>query len=337
MAGIEQFWDYQDKYSSTVFNLWDSKNQLDILKSTDFNDRVAQYFDWKNEIVIPDLTTNFNQAMNANDDHQDNTGFFTQTQRYNAWNDYQQNELVVCAAGGEIACDNRFYDNWQELHEDIIFYDTVPCMRGPFIGQANAVRYDNKDLSYTGFYTNTDTNPLRRQYDANGVLQGNTREGWDMDLRVASGQIRLNNDDLYKDYLEDWVDLIDDCDIDCQKNGSQMTIMALLMSVCYGLIGLNSIFAFAGTWNYGFRVCSTYFTLCMCLFQLAIQIAVATMLFTNYNRMCMRSLYPTWQDIYWTMSDDITTFTSMWISSWFLMCCFAACGLCGAMKKKTVK
>lgn len=91
-----------------------------------------------------------------------------------------------------------------------------------------------------------------------------------MDLRISSGAITLNHEDLYKDMLDNWVDLIDDCDIDCQKNGSQMTVMALMMSIVYGLIGLNAIFAFAGTWSYGFRVCSTYCTLCMCMVQLAV-------------------------------------------------------------------
>jgi hypothetical protein len=41
MAGIVNFWDYQDKYTSTAFDLWNSKNQLDILEDTNFENRVA--------------------------------------------------------------------------------------------------------------------------------------------------------------------------------------------------------------------------------------------------------------------------------------------------------
>ena len=88
MAGIVPFWDYQDKYTSTRFDLWNNKNQLDILENTNFDDRVALQNDWKNQVVIRNDLSALYEPLNANDDHYDNTGFFTQEQRYNAWNDY---------------------------------------------------------------------------------------------------------------------------------------------------------------------------------------------------------------------------------------------------------
>lgn len=106
------------------------------------------------------------------------------------------------------------------------------------------------------------------------------------------------------------------------------------MSVTYGLIGLNSLFMFGGTWIYQCRVCSVYFTLFMCLFQLAIQITVPVILFTPYTNLCVRSVFETMSPMHWTMTDEIALASSLWIFSFFTMCCFACCGMCAAVKPK---
>ena len=84
--------------------------------------------------------------------------------------------------------------------------------------------------------------------------------------------------------------MIDDCDIDCQKAGSQLTLIATLMGVVYGLVGLNSLFMFIGTWRYRFRICSVYFTMVLCLFQFCVIVATGVILDSKYNKVCMRSM-----------------------------------------------
>ena len=126
--------------------------------------------------------------------------------------------------------------------------------------------------------------------------------------------------------------MVDDCDLDCQKTGSQLTLISVLLSVCYGLIGLNALFMFIGTWNFPFRVCSVYCTLFMCLFQLCIQISVGALLFSKYNKVCIRSVYQTYTNMYWTISDDMAMITALWITGFFSMFCFVCCGMCSAMK-----
>ena len=81
---------------------------------------------------------------------------------------------------------------------------------------------------------------------------------------------------------------------------------ALLLSIVYGFIGLNSLFMFCGAWRYRARICSVYCTLFNCVFQFAVQIAVAVMLGNNtYNGVCYRSLTRTaGDDLLWTMADD---------------------------------
>ncbi len=140
--------------------------------------------------------------------------------------------------------------------------------------------------------------------------------------------------DLYRDYLEAVIDMADDCDIDCQAKGSQMTAFATLMGTLFGLIGLNSLFMFIGTWRYRWRICSVYCTLCMCVVQLAILAAAASLLFTKYNAVCARSMHWTFgADMPWYMADDFYWSFSIWVSGWFSMFFFCCCGLCSACKR----
>ena len=62
------------------------------------------------------------------------------------------------------------------------------------------------------------------------------------------------------------------------------------MGATYGIIGLNAIFMFIGAWRYRWRICSVYCTMVACLVQISLTIFAATMLFTKYNNVCMRSL-----------------------------------------------
>ena len=55
-------------------------------------------------------------------------------------------------------------------------------------------------------------------------------------------------------------------------------MMASLMGTAYGIIGLNALFMFIGTWRYRWRICSVYCTMFACLFQFAILIAVGACL-----------------------------------------------------------
>ena len=143
------------------------------------------------------------------------------------------------------------------------------------------------------------------------------------------------NENLYRDFLSDYIDMVDDCDIDCQQRGSLLTMIAVLMETLFGLIGLNALFMFIGTWRYTWRVCSIYCTLFMCIFQLAILASVASMLFTKYNAVCMRSMHTSAGkgEFPWYMSDDFYWTYTLWIISWFLMFGFCCCGLCSARKE----
>jgi hypothetical protein len=133
--------------------------------------------------------------------------------------------------------------------------------------------------------------------------------------------------------LEAIVDLYDDCDLDCQAKGSQMSIVAALNGTALGFIGLNAVFMFIGTWRYRWRVCSVYCTLFSCLFQFATLVTSAVFLFSPYTvTLCSVSLEGTWGSMPWTMADDFMLNVYLWVSQLFLMFGFLACGLCSAYK-----
>ena len=142
------------------------------------------------------------------------------------------------------------------------------------------------------------------------------------------------DEDLYRDYVKDVIDLFEDCDVDCQAQGSQLTTIAGLMATVYGLVTLNAIFMFVGTWRSWARICSIYCTFGVCLFQFAALIASGAMLFTKYNAICARSMKETMgEGNIWTMADDFYMVFSIWVISFITMFCFVCCGLCSAMRE----
>ena len=141
------------------------------------------------------------------------------------------------------------------------------------------------------------------------------------------------DEDLYRDLLTDAIDLMEDCDIDCQATGSNLTLIAGLMGLAYGLVALNALFMFIGTWRYRARVCSVYCTMVTCLIQFIVLCVSGALLFTPYNAICARSMQLTMGGIeMWTMADDFYTTFSLWIISFFAMFAFACCGLCSAYR-----
>ena len=147
-------------------------------------------------------------------------------------------------------------------------------------------------------------------------------------MQTIKNRFKVSDKELYKGYLEDLIELYEDCDIDCQAKGSQITLIASLMGTVYGIIGLNALFMFIGTWRYRWRVCSVYSTGILCLLQFSVIVATGCLLFTKYNGICSKSMRTTsvWDDKFiWTMSDDFYMTFSLWVASIFTMFGFVCC------------
>lgn len=192
-------------------------------------------------------------------------------------------------------------------------------------------------------YSYDNTKPYQRQHDAaipfaesfTGTNDDEPvwTENWSTQI-IVSGKMNWVDEDLYRDLLKDQIAIYEDCDIDCQKAGSQMSIIATLMSTALGLIWLNALFMFIGAWRYRWRVCSIYCTLFSCVFQFAIQITVGVLMMTDYNKVCAKSLYPVAGDWQWYMADDFYMTFQIWVSCFIWMFIFCCCGLCSSYRPK---
>lgn len=206
--------------------------------------------------------------------------------------------------------------------------------------------YDSRVLPLKDYDNKSAYNPLAAEpFDTKGPYQvqwktssnGKTFENarsfrsdaWDVSLKVV-GDINWNNKQITTDLWAAKQDLIEDCDMDCQKRGSQLTVVAQLMGAAYGIIAFNALCMFIGTWRYRWRICSVYCTMVACVLQLTLSIVAATMLFTKYNNVCMRSLTNTFDGMRWTMNDDFTHTFNLWVASLILMLPFVCCGMCSS-------
>ena len=344
--------------------------------------------------------------VNPNGNPKDNSGYYTQSRKfYNEWKDFYNEAWASYYAKDPIARDADKYNQWEEMHDGVQWFDTAACWKGSFIGNANSVTIapDNtNNIQYNRDFTKTYStptatsdatstlngkdesgaafgdfwggwyigasyedkvspkkdyddqpayNPLGDQIDANGPFMRNWQlqtvqtstgprsayqqvntfrsNAWDVELSV-SGSNNWNQKDLTTDLMKAVRDLEEDCDMDCQKFGSGLSVIAQLMGGAYGIIGLNALFMFIGAWRYRWRVCSVYCTLVACLCQLILSIVSATMLFTKYNNVCGRSLTNTFEGFRWTMNDDIMMTFNLWVASLILMLPFVCCGMCSA-------
>jgi hypothetical protein len=264
----------------------------------------------------------------------DNQGYFTQKQRYNSWYDWE----VARANTHIINWNGQEYDHWKTMHEDVIWFDTIPCTVGPHIGDANNVIINpvsTETASRASWFKAVDGGPATTNYGTNNQValppSSIRYDAWDTDINVV-GSTKWSDEDLYRDLLKERIELAEDCDVDCLAKGSQLTIIAILMSVAYSVVGLNAIAMFIGTWRCGWRICSVYCTFFACIFQFAILISVGAMMFSKYGALCARSMNSTAAPFLWTMADDFYVTFIVWIFSFIWMFVFVCCGMCSAFR-----
>jgi len=107
------------------------------------------------------------------------------------------------------------------------------------------------------------------------------------------------------------------------------------MGIAYGFVCFNAILMIIGAFHIGFRIFSIYCTMCVCLLQLALLIASASLFFTKYNAVCSKSMTNTWNGYRWTMADDFQAVFGLWVASFPIMLGFCFCGLQSAYNSVT--
>jgi len=227
---------------------------------------------------------------------------------------------------------------------DVIWYDTAGCLTGSHYGKANAglispwggSNFMNDWIS--GTYDDVDNSngiTTSKTYDPNTADPSDTinmTNDFATDLRVPKSMLTINDEDLYRDFLTEYLDMVDDCDIDCQKNGSQMTLLASLNATAFGFIAFNALLMFIGTWISKARFASVICTFFSALFQFCIIVVTGVILCSKYNMICARSMVNTFEGMQWTMRDDFMVVWSLWIASIILMIPFLCMGLCSTYR-----
>lgn len=262
------------------------------------------------------------------------------------------------------------------MTEGTIWYDTAACRDAPHsYGRANraffyptTTRYIPDPEDPTREYTNTETGetvtlpnyvPIPAvgglpswspnsalTVQETGEFEPNLspprpvyRAGADSDVGVVpGGKLDVYNEDLFINSLTYYIELVDECDIDCQQKGSQVTLAATLSAIPYGFAGLNALFMIIGAWSRNCRLCSIWCTLCVFIFQFAILIVTGTMIFSKYSLGCFGSLTPTaGEGVQWTMSDDMYSMAYLYLAGWFALFVFLCCGWCQIYHPETKK
>ena len=141
--------------------------------------------------------------------------------------------------------------------------------------------------------------------------------------------------DLYIDMLKNQIRILEECDVDCQKFGSGMTVIATLNSLAWSAIMINAVLMFMGAWMWAIRVISLYCTYFACLFQFIMLIISGTMMFTDYATMCGRSIEKTAApEDNWMMRDEYNSTVALWATSWVMMLVIVPIGMVSATTKK---
>lgn len=165
--------------------------------------------------------------------------------------------------------------------------------------------------------------------DAAGV------ENWQTNIKPAQlvdFSEKINwKDDIFNDLMKDVTEIIDDCDIDCQAKGSQLSVVHLLNSLALFFIQIQAILMFIGTWRSTARICQVYCNFFTCLFQFAVIITSMALLFSKYSAFCGKSVIRTAGDsLLWTMKDDYDMAVGLVLTQIIWMFAFFFCGLCSA-------
>ena len=149
---------------------------------------------------------------------------------------------------------------------------------------------------------------------------------WDTQLSVE-GKVDYYDEDLYRDMLKDFITMVDDCDIDCQQKGSGLSVVSALLAIPYAMFGLTGIMMLLGNVTAGCRVGAIFCTICSGCVLFIMLLVSATMLFSNYSAVCMKSMTKTAGDgLFWHMADDFRMVVTLWATSWIWLMCFCCCG-----------
>jgi hypothetical protein len=193
LAGEVNFLDYNEfplsgglklKFGDPIdASMWIARQNLDAWKDKPLKELKQINMDWKTmNYEQPGGTTVY---ATPNGNPYDNEGYYTQTTKFygdgydKEWNDYWDTWYKQ----NPIERDAEKYSNWEDMHKDVMWFDTAGCWGAPFIGQANSVtiKPDGNTVAAGNVQLNEDksspaTVPTAAS-DANGALNAGGSSG----------------------------------------------------------------------------------------------------------------------------------------------------------------
>ena len=137
----EQYWT-----DSQTLDAWNNKS-LKQLKQVQMDWKTGSYKDAGNNVWV-----------SPNGNPKDNKGFYTQKKKfYNSYKNFANDKWDKLFADNPIQRDSKTYNDWAEMHKDILWFDTAACWKHSYIGQANKVTITPD----TTFNTQYDSDPTK--------------------------------------------------------------------------------------------------------------------------------------------------------------------------------
>jgi hypothetical protein len=230
----------------------------------------------------------------------------------------------------EVECDKQKWEDWETMHTNVLWYDTVGCKSSghqvdPFATAIKPIKGGQwfKDNNYAAGVYDTDGGQTLTKYAPVNTLSDSKWNRIDYSSDIVPGSIssiRNTQKDVSIWLRRLKLEVADTCDIDCHARGSGMSIVATLNTISLAIIALNAFIMILGTWRPSDRILSAYCTIFACIFQFCVLMASAGLLFSPYARLCGFSTvrvgnFPVMSLVAgkdWMMMDDYWTMVGLW-------------------------
>lgn len=136
----EKFLDFNDpKERWGNKDWWNRQQALDVIADKPWKELKQIESGWKTgSSTLGTASTTY--YFGPNGDPFDNKGYYTQKTKFDGDYINGNNDIWAKQARQDvIARDAERYDEWEQMHDGVVWFDTAACWKGGFIGDINSV------------------------------------------------------------------------------------------------------------------------------------------------------------------------------------------------------
>jgi hypothetical protein len=117
--------------------MWAMRHNQDVMEDVSLKELKQIQMNWKTGSYEDAGNTVY---TNPNGNPKDNVGYYTQKEKfYDYYSDASNMAWDEFYSKDPIALDADKYDDWAEMHKDVMWFDTAACWKGSFIGNVNSI------------------------------------------------------------------------------------------------------------------------------------------------------------------------------------------------------